>query len=301
MQGFTTVEPYLILSMNLRFVTAILLLISTSGNAQQKKVIVDASNNFPIEFANVLASKLQKGVISNQYGEIIWNITQIEKGDTITISHVSYESFYILFKDFEMSDTISLHKKLESLDEVMVKKDVDFSDYKNQHTLGYFQKRYDGGMYMRPGQQLGLRIINSENVKGILFEVKLNFDKLLPNASFRIRIKKNDNKDNFKDDLIPGGIVITPTKLRTKIDLLKFKIFIPENGFFVDIDYLGDGNNYMNWMDAPYIIYKKSHKYNESNTYTNYMDGYKWNQVNSILKNEQNPSNAQIQIKVLSK
>ena len=131
--------------------------------------------------------------------------------------------------------------------------------------------------------------------------MKLNFEKLLPQATLRIRIKKNDDKEIFAEDLLPNGIIIKPTRLKNTINLIGYKILLQPNGIFVEIEYLGNGNGYQNWMDAPYIIYKKTHWYKENNTYNNYMNAYKWNKWNSIIKNEKNPSNAQVQIMVLSK
>ena len=291
----------LILEMLIKLFTPILLFISVGLKAQQKKVIVDASSNKPIEFVNVVAPKFRKGLISNKEGEIIWNVYEVGKEDTIWISHVSYEPRYLSFVTFQKIDTIALNAKSPTLPEVLVKQGIDISLYRNKRTLGYFQNKYAGGIYLRPGQQLGIRINNTENIDGLISELKLNFEKLLPNATLRIRFKRNNDKEVFSEDLLPNGIIIKPTRLKTTINLTGYKILLPPNGIFVDIEYLGDGNVYQNWMDAPYIIYKKTQRYKDNNTYNNYMNAYKWNKWNSIIKNEKNPSNAQVQIIVLSK
>lgn len=291
----------LILNMLIKFFTPLLLFISVGLKAQDRKVIVDASNYKPIEFVNVVAPKFRKGLISNKEGEIIWNVFGIETEDTILISHVGYEPRYFSFKNFQQIDTISLLAKSPILSEVIVEQGIDISLYKTKSTLGYFQNKNDGGIYLRPGQQLGVRIENTKNIEGLISELTLNYEKLLPHATLRILLKKNDDKEVFEEDLLPNGIIIKPMRLKTTINLTGYKILLPPNGIFVEIEYLGDDNAYQNWMDAPYIIYKKTHKYKENNTYNNYMNAYKWNKWNSIIKNEKNPSNAQVQIKVLSK
>ena len=134
---------------------------------QGKKVILDASSNKPIEFVNVVAPKFKKGLISNKEGEIIWNISGIEKEDTILVSHVSYEPRYLSFKNFKQIDTITLNAKFPTLSEVIVEQGIDISLYKKKNTRGYFQNKYDGGIYLRPGQQLGIRI-----------NTKYGFDKI---------------------------------------------------------------------------------------------------------------------------
>lgn len=289
--------------MFLRFIllSLALFLIGKTVNAQQQKVIVDISSNEPIEYVNVLFFKQKKGVITNQKGIIVFTDSNIRSDDTIIISHVSFEPLFFLYKDFQSLDTIRMKPRLASLNEVLISPTIDLSDFNNETNIGYFQQKDDGAFYMRAGEQLGLKIENKRKMRGLLKEVKLHFYKLVPNASFRLRIKKINEDGTIGDELIPNGVVIIPKKLKPVISLIEYGIMLPKSGIFVVIDYLGDGSNYSNRILAPPIKYTCTTRYSEQNTYTNYMDAYKWNHWKTILRNEKNPPNVQIQIKVLHK
>lgn len=285
----------------MKLIIIILLIISVAVSAQEKKVFIDASTNKAIEFVNVVATQLRSGVISSQNGEVFWNIYTLANDDTILITHVSYIPVFLSFKTFQLKDTIILEPKFALLSDVVVKQDIDISLYRREITLGYYQNKYDGGFYMRPGQQLGVKIENPINVKGFISKVNLHFEKIVPNATFRVRLKKYDQNGTIGDDLLPNGILIKPTRQKTSVNLIDFKIPIYKYGIFVAIDYLGDGNFYEKWMDAPYNILRNTHKYVQYNTYSNFMDAYKWNKLSSLIRNENNPSNAQIQVEILYK
>lgn len=285
----------------MKLIITILLIISVSVSAQEKKVFIDASNNKAIEFVNVVAPLLRNGVISNQNGEVFWNIHGLANDDTILITHVSYIPVFLSFNAFQLRDTIFLEPKFELLSDVIIKQDIDISLYRREITLGYHQNKYDGGFYMRPGQQLGVKIENSNYIKGLITKVNLHFEKIVPNATFRIRLKKYDQNGDIGEDLLQNGILIKPMKKRTSVNLIDYKIPFYKYGVFVAVDYLGDGNAYEKWMNAPYNILKKTHKYDQYNTYSNFMDAYKWNKLSSQIRNENYPSNAQIEVEILYK
>ena len=275
------------------------ILFSTITHAQQKKIVIDSLTNEPIEFVNVLSLNLRKGVISNQNGEFIFDEPKINISDTLVLSHIGYKTLYILFREFQSKDTLKLEPKQTFLSEVFVKTKSKEKKFKNKTTLGYFQHKYEGALYMRPGEQIGLIIENKANLTGKISEVQLHFEKLVTNATFRLRIKKINKDQNIGEELLPEGIVIKPNSLKPIINLSEYDIPLTEYGVFVFIDYLGDGKNYSNRIYATPIKYALTNRHTGYNTFNNFMDAYKWNRWNVILRDEKNPQNAQIQIKVL--
>lgn len=295
---------YLIFTMLLKFIFSVIILFCFNSLTvgQNQQVVVDAANNEPIEYVNVLVPKLRKGVFSNHNGNIYFNDAKITLDDTVLITHVSYQPLYFSYKNFLELDTIRMIRNSASLEEVVIKPLVNLDDYINTVHLGYFNTKYTvGGLYMRVGEQIGLRIVNKDNLHGVLTEVKLHFEKLIPNASFRVRFKKINEDKSIGDELLQGGVIIKPKKLKQIINLSEYKILLPKYGIFVFLDFLGDGKIYANRMSSPYIVYACTTNFNEYNTFNNFMDAYKWNKWNHIIRNEKNPSNVQIQIKVLHK
>ncbi len=287
--------------MKLFTIITLLSLLGKISMAQKQKFILDAASKVPIEFANVLSIKLRTGVISTEGGVIKFDDKRLIDSDTITISHVSYKPLNILYKLYIQIDTIFLSPQPDSLLMVYIKPNINTTDYQKENSFGFFSSKYNGSLWMRYGEQVGLVIDNKDKIQGLISQVRLHFEKILPNASFRIRIKKLQDDGSFGDDLLPNGIVFKPSKMKTTIDLLEYKLLFPKNGVFVDVMYLGDGSSYPDRMNSPHIMYRLTTRKPGFKTYTNLMDAYKWNRSSIIHPKEIYPQNAQIQITVLSK
>lgn len=273
----------------------------SNAEAQKRIVIYDAVERRPIEFANVVVLKMKKGSISNSEGVATLAFDKIAATDTILVSHISYDPRTILYKDFELLDSIKLQPRVSSLSEVLVtSRSMNIANFRKVRSLGYLQRTDDGLLYMRPGEQIALALPNTDRISGFLSAVKLHFDKLLPDATFRVRLKEINNDGTWGSELIRDGVVIKPSKLREKIDLRAYSVLFPRAGVVVILDYLGDGKSYQSRMDARYCVYRLTKQHPEANTFANFMDSYHWAHWNTVLRNQQNPLNAQIQVDILS-
>jgi len=129
---------------------------------------------------------------------------------------------------------------------------------------------------LRPGHQIGLRIRNTENRIGYLENIRLHFDELVRNATFRIRVKKITEQGMPGEDILHNELIVQPHSLSLNLNIDSLNILFPLEGIFIGIDYVGDGNTYSSIMDAPPIKVRVTSKSSENNTFFNFMDKVDW-------------------------
>lgn len=278
-----------------------LMIFASKGYGQKTIIVVDSATLHPIEAANAVVLKYKKGASSDFIGRITLNETRSGQHDTIAITHINYNPKLITLSEFLKSDSIFLTAKISDLDEFIVKSNINIDEYKRKNIFGFFHFKEDNGfsnLGFRSGFQVGLKIENMNGLKGIISNIMLHFEKLPPRVKFRVRVMKINKDGSIGEDLLKDGIIITPHSRRPKINIKDHRIFFPSNGVFVCVDHLGDGKTYPSRLDEPISEIRMTHRHSKSLTYDNYRE-VEWTLFPFKYKGK--PTNAQIQVTVLSK
>ncbi len=232
----------------------ILLLISLNAFCQKKILLLNKKNE-PIQFANVKYG-LKTGVYSNETG--YFQITANEN-DTIKISSVGYKQYIILNK--YIKDTVILEDDIIELKEIIISNKINKIKKVSKIKTKNSSEFYDG-FRTSNGNEIATLIENNfpnntVKLKKIIVPILtktmnyrlLNKSQVLKKFPFQtyFRINFYENKNNCPGEKINEDNIIVKIDENSasdfQIDLKSNNIYIPENGFFVSIENLGEKNN----------------------------------------------------------
>ena len=194
----------------------------------------------PLSYATLQIKGKPKGVIADHEGYFELTLTELELTDSLTASCLGYErrtfSPNTLLEKGEVS-IILKSKPLEMLP-VTIEATQQAKKYK---TLGNRSIFTTGSMYLDThGQQVALFIDNKKKLDGYIRKVSYHLSKKgNVEAPFRVRILDVDTLTQAPGrDLLQEILVIQPPQNTDgwyDVDLLKYNIQVPANGFFVAI------------------------------------------------------------------
>jgi hypothetical protein len=252
-------------------------LISKGQTAITGKVIDNSKN--PIGFVSI---KGDNNIVyfSDENGNFSLNITK-EK-EIFTFSCVGYQSLNKLIDKDSIYLTITLSQILYQLNEVKV-----LSEKANYKTKILGNKKVGlGNLLPTPRFQYALFIPNAENEIGIIKSVSLFMRQPIGGSAkgpFRLRIYSLDTITKKPgNDLLNANLIVNAEKQWSwfTIELTKYQIAFPKDGFFVAMEILPTSNyekgelkrlgSYQNEYKYPSIGYVNSKK--EDNTWGFYPD-----------------------------
>ncbi|WP_299116188.1 carboxypeptidase-like regulatory domain-containing protein [uncultured Winogradskyella sp.] len=107
------------------YISFFLLLFSIPISAQNTDItitgqILDKENNNPIPFASIYLKGQAIGTTSNEEGNFIFHISNIDKSNVIVISSLGYSSVEKTIESFIDNEIIFLSSKINNLDEVII-------------------------------------------------------------------------------------------------------------------------------------------------------------------------------------
>lgn len=194
----------------------------------------------PIEYVNIVSLSKPFGTVTDKAG---FFTIYIEKNDSIKISHIAYLSRIVAVNEI-LSDTIKLNENLNNIGEVIIKSSDAFHD---KCKIGFYNKDNNGEFLLKPGNQIAVYIENPREktalIKSVTFEVKKRGQC---NSTLRLRILENlDDKMAPGQDLLKDNIVINSAQLlkSNSIDISRFKVYLPANGIFIVIEWIGNDSN----------------------------------------------------------
>jgi hypothetical protein len=203
-----------------------------------KGKVVEAKNNKGIPFVSLALIKQNQGVLCNENGFFEMSVLENQINDSVEISSVGFVRQRLAIKELLQSTQtiISLQEKVETIDPVV----VCARDYKTE-TLGNDAFFPMGNLYLDThGQQTALFIENAKERSGEINNVSFYISKKgNAQAPFRIHIYKLDSLIHKPGgDLLNESFVVKPNVENgwCTVDVSKFHIRIPANGFFVAIE-----------------------------------------------------------------
>ncbi|MDR1983985.1 MAG: carboxypeptidase-like regulatory domain-containing protein [Prevotellaceae bacterium] len=233
-------KAFTIIILNLLFITCL-------AQTDRKLFIADSITHEPIEYASIVFVGIEGGTYSNNKGVfyIPQNVEQIE------LSSIGYNTkTTILQKNI---DTIFLFPQVYELTEAKI---LPIKKKRKSVELGYAQKNSIYTHMSLPGEEIAVYIplINNENayrlIKRVLFKErvyvarKFNLYKIDYTSVFKINFYSVAENNEIGELINTEDIVFTSDILKTttKLDVSKYNIYMPENGIFVAVEWVGKIN-----------------------------------------------------------
>lgn len=240
---------------NLLLSTLLLFAISQTAFAQKiNGKVVSEKNNLGIPFASISYSNHSKGICADSTGKF-----EIEDAfspnDSLTISCVGYFQTKFALSEASKLKIFALQEKTINLPEISVKKRDVITQLKGSQTnktntilLSRIKDNYEVALY----------IPNDDKSEGIIKNVGFFITKNgKPKTPFRVRIYAMNDKPT--NDLLNTNIIINAKKggKWLILDVSRYNISIPENGFVVSMEYLFSNNK--KYIHEYTIFDKKTH------------------------------------------
>ncbi len=225
----------------MKFLIVILLFVSLEAFPQRlaKGQIIDSLSGNPIEYVHIRIG--EKGTTTNMAGKYAFRLPEKTGSGHILLSCIGYEKKTIGFNQFKKDPIWKLRPKAYSLPEVVV------FDRETEHKeWGFNKERYkEADGRNAPGFIRVVFIANPDNATGIIEKVHYYIsDQNDPTQPFRVRLYKPDNSGKPRIDLLKKSVVVQADKgsCFLTVDLTKYNILIPKNGFFVGAEVLSTYN-----------------------------------------------------------
>lgn len=212
---------------------------AASGYCQNKPIAIINSKEQPVTFATAsINHRLYYRV--DEKGLLSLPTTDIKQGDTIYISSLGYKSQNLaIINPKLLPEKICLEETVLQLDEISVS-----NNSKNYTTakMGEMSSFTISKYLPNPNQQLALFIANSSQRKGFINNITFFLKNTLNGIEnpFRVRLYDRKPGSQFPDKELMDEMVVQNTKKKTffTIDISKYGVSLPQDGFFVVFELL---------------------------------------------------------------
>ena len=239
--------------------TSLLALIFTFSSvvfAQEKQTWIGKilSNGNPISFATVVVLPTQKVYIAEEEGGIIFEYLE---SDSIKISCLGYRSMAFSGKDLVKVSEIKLRQVVFQIDEVKI------TSKQNTEWWGMKGEKSTMGWGFSPGSQAALFISNPEKKSGTITKLRYFLDGIIFSKAhripFNIKVLTVGADGSPDKDLIPETVMVQSKKRKWfEVDISQYNISIPENGFFVCMDFLPKSQYEYEYRNVTFVDKERS-------------------------------------------
>lgn len=200
-------------------------LITFSISAQVKGVVLDSISGKPIPYVNIWVENENIGTTSEENGTFS---LEIKEEKTIVFSALGYETKTLKSTVIEK---VSLVQKVYELADVVLEipkqtKEIKIGNYESSGFRRHLNANYNA-IYFKPTADM--------KECSYLNQIKFHTISEIKNSKLRIRIVECNSDLSIGEDIIEDEILVDikkGSKANSK-DVSKYKIKIPENGFFI--------------------------------------------------------------------
>jgi hypothetical protein len=227
--------------------TLFFILNTVSSFAQTVTGIVQDEKKQAIEYVHVYIATKYLGIYTFENGAFELSDTTIQNGDTLTVSFLGYE-----YKNIQLQSTNNNYQlgiiQLQPITNQLPTLTINPAN--KLVTVGNFERegfKTTGFLYGKKRtfqRQKAIFIPNNKKYFGTIETVSFWVTKWAkPKTPFRVRIYAADENGQATKDLLLESVIAQGLKRRKKnrwveVDLSQYQIQIPENGFFVAMEWL---------------------------------------------------------------
>jgi hypothetical protein len=218
-----------------------------------KGIILDEVTNRPVPFCEIIYNNT-KGTLTNEEGYFNLNIdNKLTKDDSIRIQNIAYHPKLISINKIDLKEEqkFCIQPKLYKIEAATIKtnklKKVKKGIYKRKQRFAHNGSK---------GDKVALYISNKKKHTGFIKNIQYYIVKKgnNPTNKFRVHIYAVDSITNGPGkELLPESIFCNAKEGDewVIIDILKYNIKYPPNGFFIGLEYLTNNRDDKNTY--PYI------------------------------------------------
>tara|TARA_B100000953_G_scaffold117048_1_gene96390 strand:+ start:2482 stop:3426 length:945 start_codon:yes stop_codon:yes gene_type:complete len=232
----------------MRILLTVFLLISVCTFGQTTRAVgqvVDAKTLEPLPYANIVLESKKRGISTDEEGRYSFVIKEVSENAILKFSYVGYESQCLELKELK-GKVIKLKPSIHHLTEVKIfnvknRKTKRINNFLLSESVGL--GNFSGGQYPstvarfyeKPGKFEEACYLKQVEIRYFILK-----ETLSRSAKYRLRIMAVDKEGKPSYDLLDNGLIVEkePGEYRTKIDLLPYKIRIPDQGFFIAVEHL---------------------------------------------------------------
>ncbi|TWI98180.1 hypothetical protein JN11_03259 [Mucilaginibacter frigoritolerans] len=202
-------------------------------------IVVDSLSNHSLARVTIAINKTHYYSTSIN-GSVNIDKSYINRDSRLRISCIGYSPFLLKIGSAALPDTIRLARSITLLHEVKI------SPYKPQPvTWGYFKTKHIGSLNSSPNNESAEYFPNDAKVSGTIASVdfELNDRQHAIEKPFGVEVLSRSDDSIFPDTaLITDSIIVynPEKKPHVSVDLSKYHIQVPKNGFFIVFETLDD-------------------------------------------------------------
>ncbi|MDD7913269.1 carboxypeptidase-like regulatory domain-containing protein [Polaribacter ponticola] len=202
--------------------------------------LLDFETKEPVVYANISFLKTSLGISSLENGTFNLEIDEKLLQEKVHVSCLNYKDTIFLAKDI-YNKVLYLKPKRFQLDEIVLSRKIDreliIDKYKRKDIKGTFGGRQSSPWIVTKYFPYKKEYENISYLK----EITVYFGSIFARekSKFRVRLFKINNSTGFpSEDIISQEIIATSKKINGKviIDVSKFDIEFPKDGFFVGLE-----------------------------------------------------------------
>jgi len=253
-----------------------------------KGIVIDSETTLPIPYAEIYTEKF--GCITGEKGQYHFDSNLIKNSDSIYFKCLGYETSKLSVRDFISSNSynIKLDRKEFKINEARV-----YAERIRTQAVkkGFYKKETHGtfGNNGVSGYEVAVFIDNSKGRNGEIKKLYYFIHKQgKPTDKFRVHLYSAMNKDTEpQEELLPESIIVNAEmgNFWVEVDIEKYNIDYPKNGFFVSLEFLKDTFAVAEYEKNGFRVGGKKlnlgmngEKSNQGYTWTYNFDERKWTQ-----------------------
>lgn len=226
--------------LNLFFLFILISPIILGQEIELSGIVKDFDTAEHIPFVNIGVLNKNVGTISNEKGEFRFLLSPDFVGDSLTISHVSYEAIKVAIRKTETIE-VTLIPKSHQLNEIVLstkKKKTRKVGVKSFNRLLWLSTISKNNDILENAQRIHLPKKTTVLIKNVNFHLRNGFES----DSCLIRINFYKNENNFPGEKIVFQNIIENKNVKPgwiTFDLSEYNIYLKEN-FFIGIEFIPD-------------------------------------------------------------
>ncbi|RXP63644.1 carboxypeptidase-like regulatory domain-containing protein [Lutibacter sp. HS1-25] len=207
----------------LKQITILLIFLISSikihSQTEIRGIVLDAQNKMSLPYTNIILKAQNRGVISNENGDYILNLSNVKKTDSVWFQYIGYTTKKLTVNDLILNSTIQLQQDVFAMNEVLILKLVDDPKQIIKKVLENKDKNYriasphKNQIFIRSQYNTNLPKFNIDfeksNIEGLDTEMIENFEKNIPKQSTSytdflgyLYVDKNNDELEIKIDPI---------------------------------------------------------------------------------------------------
>ncbi len=241
-----------------------------------KLYVYEQDTQKPLFRANVLVKGQKRGTATDKKG--FFELSVLPK-DSLKISYIGYESKTLLVQNLRKIDTVFLPKKSYEIENITVV--TENKTRSRTKRIGVLSKRKNYRVKLMAGSQMALFIQNPFRREVVVKKLYFQLEKREKySCDMRLRLLERDKETLApKEDLCYREIIVTREELKKKntVDIEKYNIFLPKEGVFFVLEWVGDKN--IDKENDPTVVGHISKQ--EVPLWLNYRE-YKWEKFSEL-------------------